>query len=160
MKHLFVSLCFVSLVFSCGCSSLVMRTYEIDSNPQGLRVSVNNIDQGVTPCEFSCNAKAIPREIVVEAPTKQELRNHEKEKGKIVSIWQTVAKSKTIRPNVDGSGKVFFQFISSEYDVPKTDEEREWVRQAIQDDVDRLKAEKEEKRKILDVFINAQKTDR
>lgn len=125
--------CFFLIVFVplCGC-----RSYVIDSNPQGLRVSVDNVELGFTPCEYTTSDDYF--RIEVEPPSKQQLKKYQEEKQKIVSIWTTSAQSKSITLGVR-SGSVFFQFIDSEYDIPKTEEEREWVLREIENDAENLK---------------------
>ena len=140
MKRI-VGLClFVgAILFGGGCS-----TYVIDSHPQGLRVSVDNIECGVTPCEYKWahGGEYETRIICVAPPTRQQLRDYEKQNNKIVSVWTTNAMSKTIY-SLSGGGTVYFDFISSEYEEPQTAEDAKWVLDAMQKDAEHLEEQRE-----------------
>lgn len=94
-------------------------TYTIDSNPQGLRITVNNLEYGVTPCEYSryTDGNNIRTDIRVTAPTQQQIQAYATEKGVSVTQWKPTDKSKSLYA-YDGSGTVFFQFIIEE--IPLT----------------------------------------
>ena len=128
-----------AVLFFGGCS-----TYIIDSQPQGLRVSVDNIEHGVTPCEYTWahGGEYGTKTIRVAPPTRQQLRDYEKQNNKIISIWTTGEMSKTIY-SLSGGGTVFFDFISSEYDQPQTPEDAKWVEDAIRKDAEHLEEQRE-----------------
>ena len=128
----------IVVLFFGGCS-----TYIIDSKPQGLRVSVDNIECGVTPCEYTwVHGDYWTKTICVAPPTRQQLRNYEKQNNKIVSVWMTGEISKTIYSSSQG-GTVFFDFISSEYDQPQTPEDAKWVEDAMRKDAEHLEEQRE-----------------
>lgn len=127
-------------VFSCGGCT----TYLIDSNPQGLRVSVDNIECGRTPCEYTWThgGEYGSKIIRVYPPTRQQLKDYEQKNNKIVSVWTNEEIAKTVYSNNEG-GTVFFQFITSEYDVPQTEKDAEWVKSAIRQDWEHLEKQRE-----------------
>lgn len=90
-------------------------TYTIDSKPQGLRVTINNIEQGFTPCEYSkyTDGYDIRSEITVAPPTIQQIQEYEQKNAMTVVDWTREAQSKTLYSR-DGDGTVFFQFIQAE----------------------------------------------
>lgn len=140
MKRVIGLISFVfGVLFFCGCS-----TYMIDSHPQGLRVSVDNIECGVTPCEYTWahGGEYGSKTITVTPPTRQQLRDYEKQSNKIVSVWTNGEMSKSIY-SLSGGGTVYFDFITSEYDQPKTPEEAEWVENAMRKDVEHLEEQRE-----------------
>lgn len=123
-----------------GCS-----TYLIDSNPRGLRVSVDNVELGVTPCEYTWEhggAMGWTKVIRVTPPNRQQMRDYEKRTNKIVSTWVTSEIAKTIYSE-HGGGTVFFQFVTNEYDQPQTPEDVEWVKNAMQQDAEHLEEQRE-----------------
>lgn len=113
--------------------------YVIDSVPQGLRVTVNDFERGVTPCKLDRTdyREVLSLDICVEAPSKQQIERYKEQNKKIVSLWWAGDKRKTIRTREPG-GTLRFNFIDAEYDEPKTEEEWEWVRNAIEEDVKEL----------------------
>lgn len=123
-----------------GCS-----TYLIDSNPRGLRVSVDNVELGVTPCEYTWNhggEMGWTKVIRVTPPSRQQIREYERSTNKIVSTWVSSEIAKTVYSE-HGGGTVFFQFVTNEYDRPQTEEEVEWVKHAIQQDAKHLEEQRE-----------------
>lgn len=123
-----------------GCS-----TYLIDSNPRGLRVSVDNVELGVTPCEYTWNhggEMGWTKVIRVTPPSRQQIREYERCTNKIVSTWVSSEIAKTVYSE-HGGGTVFFQFVTNEYDQPQTEEELEWVKHAIQQDAEHLEKQRE-----------------
>lgn len=123
-----------------GCS-----TYLIDSNPRGLRVSVDNVELGVTPCEYTWNhggEMGWTKVIRVTPPSRQQMKEYEKSTNKIVSTWVSGEIAKTVYSE-HGGGTVFFQFVTNEYDQPQTEEELEWVKHAIQQDAEHLEEQRE-----------------
>lgn len=133
MNRLFKTTVLFALVctFITGCV-----TYTIDSNPQGLRVTVNNLEHGVTPCKYTryTDGNNIRTDITVTAPTQQQIQAYSSEKGVSVTQWRPTNKSKTLY-SFDGSGTVFFQFVNEEVPftsavTPTTDSAR-----AVQNDL-------------------------
>ncbi len=118
------------------------KGWKVVSNPSGLRVTINNIDIGKTPLNYEPKSSTSFFVIQVDPPMKQDLKRYEEENKKIVSIWYTTAQQKNIMPEVSGYGTVFFQFIASEYDEPKTEEERAWVAEQVKNDIENLEKAK------------------
>jgi hypothetical protein len=139
MKYFLGLIFLVSIFVLSGCS-----TYVVDSRPRGLRVSVNNVERGVTPYEFKWlhGGEYETRIIHVTPPTRQQLHDYEKQNNKIVSVWKTDEMSKIIY-SPGGGGTVLFNFITSEYDQPQTPEEAKWVEEAIQKDAEDLEKQRE-----------------
>ncbi len=134
MKRFLCCTLFFSLALICGC-----RTYIIDSHPRGLRVTINDIERGLTPLEYETMADfSYNFNVEVTPPTQQQIRAYEVQNNKIVSIWHTGAKQKHIYPDDSPSGTILFQFISSEYDIPQTEEERIWTINALEADATRI----------------------
>ncbi len=140
MKN-FLFVIFTTLALS-GCRTALSgcRTYVIDSNPQGLRVTINDIERGVTPLEYTTSEHFV---VDMVAPTRNQLINYEDEKGKLVSLWTSGSQSKSIWPDNSPSGTIFFQFIQSEYDRPTTEEDRQKVLHYMNEDADNLKRRQE-----------------
>lgn len=113
--------------------------YVIDSVPQGLRVTVNDFERGVTPCKLDRTdyRNRYSLTICVEAPSKQQIKRYEEQNKKIVSLWWRSDERKIVDISEPG-GTLRFNFIKAEYDEPKTEEEWEWVRNAIEEDVKEL----------------------
>ncbi len=134
------------MMICCGCS-----TYYIDSNPQGLRVTINNLEQGVTPLKYTWahGGEYGSLHICVTQPSRAQIRDYEQKNNRIVSIWQNGEMTKTMWSK-DGGGNVFFQFITNEYDQPKTDEEAEWVKASMAKDAEFIKERREMILKIED----------
>ncbi len=118
------------------------KGWKIVSNPSGLRVTVNNIDVGATPLHYEPKSSASFFVIQVDPPMKQDLKRYEEENKKIVSTWYTATQQKNIMPGLSEYGTISFQFIASEYDVPTTEEEREWVAEQCKQDIENLEKEK------------------
>ncbi len=100
------------------------RTYVIDSNPQGLQVTIDNNYVGLTP--FVCRDNCMITdefEIKVEPPTAEQIRSHENERGRAVEDWTTDRQVKKIDPTVDTSGTIMFNFIKGEEYVADRREE-------------------------------------
>ena len=96
-------------VFLCGGCT----TYLIDSNPQGLRVSVDNIECGRTLCEYTWThgGEYGSKIIRVYPPTRQQLKDYEQKNNKIVSVWTNEEIAKTC-PVLQISDKdEFLQYI-------------------------------------------------
>lgn len=118
--------------------------YIIDSVPQGLRVVVNDFERGVTPCILDPKKYLGNTYLSVEvtAPTKQQLKQYEEKHQKVVSTWWTQDKRKLIDCHNPG-GRILFNFIASEYDIPKTEADWEWLKNAIKEDEEDVKRERE-----------------
>ncbi len=141
MRIAFTVALLLSALF-CGC-----RTYVIDSHPQGLRVTVNEIERGVTPYEHTSSINNQNQlKVEVAPPSRQQLKTYEEQNAKIVSTWITNSQTKLIYTPTSPSGRVLFNFIEREYDRPTTEEEWEWVRNAIKDDEEFLRRQEELKK--------------
>lgn len=91
--------------------------YRIDSNPQGLRVSVNNIEEGFTPCRYVLwTGFYYPLEVTVAPPQPRQLQSYANEKG--VTVRAITAPQTKILTERSPSGTVYFDFIATEHDNP------------------------------------------
>lgn len=138
--------CFLCAVFLTGFGLVGCRTYVIDSNPQGLRVAVDNLEQGVTPCEVTVGLEGFYH-VTVAPPTNRQLRAYEKEKDVIVSTWINGTQQKGISYN-SPSGTMFFEFITSEYDTPTTPEGWAQLRQDLEHDGKELDRKRQQLLKV------------
>lgn len=92
-------------------------TYVIDSNPQGLRVSVNNVEEGFTPCRyFLWSQFYYPLEVTVAPPQPRQLEAYAAERNVSVQAI-TTPQTKVLTPR-SPSGTVYFDFIATERDLP------------------------------------------
>ena len=132
MKRLLLPCLLVALLSGC-------RYYTIDSNPQGLRVVINDIEHGVTPIEYSTSVDLIPLTISVYPPTQCQWDAYAQEKQVIVSTFIDGEQRKFINPENSPSGTILFDFVTKEYPIPTTQEERERVINLIERDGDHLR---------------------
>lgn len=118
MNKLFKAVTLIALICALmtGCV-----TYTIDSNPQGLRVTIDDLERGVTPCEYT-TSYGDSISIEVAPPTYQQCRQYEQKNN--VKIINKENRSQTKRvDSFDGSGTVFFQFINEEIPAESAAEE-------------------------------------
>ena len=118
MKRLLLPCLLVALLSGC-------RHYTIDSNPQGLRVVINDIEHGVTPIEYSTSADFFYFTVEVYPPNQRQWDAYEQEKQVIVSTFIDGKQHKFINPSDAPSGTILFDFVTKEYPIPTTQEERE-----------------------------------
>lgn len=90
-------------------------TYTIDSNPQGLRVTIDEIERGVTPCQYTV-APGSFLDIEVVPPTCLQRQQYEAQKGVKITDYYPLSQSKHVYTS-DGSGTIFFEFITDERPV-------------------------------------------
>lgn len=133
-------------VFFAGLCLVGCRTYVIDSNPQGLRVAVDDLERGVTPCEVTVQMDTYHR-VTVEPPTNRQLRAYERKNGIVVSTWLNGTQAKTIRDD-SPSGRMFFEFITSEYDRPTTEEGWVQLKRDLEHDAKELDRKRQDVLKI------------
>ena len=100
-----------------GCVGCV--SYRVESQPQGLRVTVNELEEGTTPCRVSrwTWGNPIRTKITVYPPKSPKVAQYEREKGVVVTSWKRGEMSKTLFSE-HGSGRVLFDFIQDEDMVP------------------------------------------
>ena len=99
-------------VSACGCT-----TYLIDSNPQGLRVSVNNVEEGFTPCRYTLWSQFYyPLEVTVAPPQPRQLEAYAAARN--VSVEAVSAPQTKVLTPRSPSGTVYFDFIVRERDLP------------------------------------------
>ncbi len=92
-------------------------TYVIDSNPRGLRASVNNVEAGLTPCRYTVWSDwRYPLEVTVAPPSNRQLQDYAN--AHRVDIHETIRspQTKVLTPR-SPSGTVFFEFVTSEFDA-------------------------------------------
>ena len=173
MKYAF---CICAVLFACLFSGCLLRdsfdnekssylideksSYLIDSNPRGLRVTIDDIELGTTPCKYEFSNQTPVSSISwvkVYPPTKQQLKTYSEENQKILSLYCTTPQTKTIHSYPPRNGTLFFQFIESEYNIPKTDEEREWVKRALEEDSLELRRTQELREALLEKILSSGK---
>lgn len=132
MKRLLLPCLLAALLSGC-------RYYTIDSNPQGLRVVINDIEHGVTPIEYCTSADFFYFTVEVYPPNQRQWDAYEQEKQVIVSTFIDGKQHKFINPSDAPSGTILFDFVTKEYPIPTTQEERERVINLIERDGDHLR---------------------
>ena len=127
MKRLLLPCLLAALLSGC-------RHYTIDSNPQGLRVVINDIEHGVTPIEYSTSADSFFFTVEVYPPNQRQWDAYEQEKQVILSIITVMPQSKLIFPENSPSGTILFDFVTSEYPRPDTPEGWALLRESLRAD--------------------------
>ena len=132
MKRLLLPCLLAALLSGC-------RYYTIDSNPQGLRVVINDIEQGVTPIEYSTSVDASLLTVSVYPPTQSQWDAYAQEKQVIVSTFIDGEQRKFINPGNSPSGTILFNFVTKEYPIPTTQEELDRVINLMDLDAEHLR---------------------
>jgi hypothetical protein len=92
-------------------------TYRVESKPQGLRVTVNQLEQGTTPCKVSrwiFWRDPIRTKITVYPPKSPQMEQYERDQQMAVSSWKRGEITKMLYSE-HGSGTVLFDFVQDEH---------------------------------------------
>lgn len=119
--------CLAALLLA-GC-----RCYTIDSNPRGLRVVINDIEQGPTPTSYVCWASD-DFDLTVYPPANTQWDAYEREGGRLVSTFIDEPQAKRIKGDRSPSGTILVDFVTSEYPRPTSPEGWARLREALRAD--------------------------
>lgn len=126
MKRLLLPCLLAALLSGC-------RYYTIDSNPQGLRVVINDIEHGDTPTSYFCWASD-GFDLVVYPPANAQWDAYERDGKRIVSTFIDEPQGKYIKGERSPSGTILFDFVTSEYPRPDTPEGWTLLRESLRAD--------------------------